>query len=176
MQGPRGMYSPGLDPLTALGIEATSDAERRRFAELQVRAESNRVQKELAYNQAYQDAWNRLYPGLQPIQGAGSAPQASPAVQGSGRLAVFVKDDCARCTQRVQQLQSAGQDFDLYMLGTQGDDARIRRWAVLAGIEPEKVQARKITLNHDGGRWLQLNLGGELPALLREVNGQWLRQ
>ena len=58
MQGSRGVYSPGLDSLTALGIEAQSDAE------LQVRAEAQRVQKELAYDQAYRDAWNRLYPNL----------------------------------------------------------------------------------------------------------------
>jgi len=39
MQGPLGVYSPALDPLTALGIEARSEEERRRYAELQVRAE-----------------------------------------------------------------------------------------------------------------------------------------
>ncbi len=32
MQGPRGVYSPGIDPLTALGIEARSAEERRRYA------------------------------------------------------------------------------------------------------------------------------------------------
>ncbi|WP_273807534.1 MULTISPECIES: TIGR03759 family integrating conjugative element protein [unclassified Pseudomonas] len=177
MQGSRGVYSPGLDPLTALGIEAQSDAERRRYAELQVRAEAQRVQKELAYDQAYRDAWNRLYPNLQPIQAGGqTAPQASPAVRGNGRLAVFVTDSCAACTERVQALQSAGQAFDLYLIGSQNDDAKIRRWAVLAGIDPAKVRTRQITLNHDAGRWVQLGLGGELPAAVREVNGQWLRQ
>ena len=30
MQGPLGVYSPQLDPLTALGIEARSEEERRR--------------------------------------------------------------------------------------------------------------------------------------------------
>ncbi|APQ11029.1 integrating conjugative element protein [Pseudomonas oryzihabitans] len=177
MQGSRGVYSPGLDPLTALGIESQSDAERRHYAELQVRAEAQRVQKELAYEQAYQEAWKRLYPNLQPIQvGGGNAPLASPTVRGSGRLAVFVTDSCAACTERVQALQNAGQPFDLYLIGSQGDDARIRRWALLAGIDPAKVRARQITLNHDGGRWVQLGLGGELPAVVREVNGQWLRQ
>src|SRR3546814_12388825 len=34
MQGPLGVYSPQLDPLTALGIEARSEEERRRHAEL----------------------------------------------------------------------------------------------------------------------------------------------
>lgn len=177
MQGSRGIYSPGLDPLTALGIEAQSDAERRHYAELQVRAEAQRVQKELAYEQAYRDAWTRLYPNLQPIQASGTAaPLASPVLHGSGRLAVFVSDNCAACTERVQALQHDGQSFDLYLIGSQGDDARIRRWAVLAGIDPAKVRARQITLNHDGGRWVQLGLGGELPAVVREVNGQWLRQ
>lgn len=177
MQGSRGVYSPGLDPLTALGIEAQSDAERRRYAELQVRAEAQRVQKELAYDQAYREAWNRLYPNLQPVQAGGqAAPQASPAMRGNGRLAIFVTDSCAACTERVQTLQSAGQAFDLYLIGSQNDDARIRRWAVLAGIDPAKVRTRQITLNHDAGRWVQLGLGGELPAAVREVNGQWLRQ
>ena len=35
---------------------------------------------------------------------------------------------------------------------------------------------RTITLNHDGGRWLSLGLPGELPAVVRQVNGQWQRQ
>lgn len=147
MQGSRGVYSPGLDPLTALGIEAQSDAERRRYAELQVRAEAQRVQKELAYDQAYRDAWNRLYPNLQPVQAGGqSAPQASPAVRGNGRLAVFVTDSCAACIERVQALQSAGQAFDLYLIGSQNDDARIRRWAVLAGNADLKNS--KLTVRH----------------------------
>lgn len=33
MEGPRGIQSPGLDPLTVLGIEARTDAERRVLAE-----------------------------------------------------------------------------------------------------------------------------------------------
>lgn len=33
-QGERGIWSPGLDPLTTLGVETNSDAERQRFAEL----------------------------------------------------------------------------------------------------------------------------------------------
>ncbi|WP_457774990.1 hypothetical protein [Shewanella xiamenensis] len=39
MEGPLGIHSPNLDPLTALGIEARSDEERRRYAELQVQVE-----------------------------------------------------------------------------------------------------------------------------------------
>ncbi|CAI1238321.1 hypothetical protein [Serratia ficaria] len=49
MRGPLGIFSPNLDPLTALGIEARSDEERRRYAELQVQIEARRVEKTLAY-------------------------------------------------------------------------------------------------------------------------------
>ena len=49
MEGPLGIHSPNLDPLSALGIEARSDEERRRYAELQVQIEARRVEKLLAY-------------------------------------------------------------------------------------------------------------------------------
>ncbi len=175
MQGPLGIYSPNLDPLTALGIEARSDEERSRYAELQVQAESRRVGKELAYQRAYDAAWKRLYPSQQRVNLPGAqAPSAGN--KGSGRLAVFVKANCVPCDQRVRQLQAAGTAFDLYMVGSRQDDARIRQWATQAGIDPGRVRARTITLNHDAGRWLSLGVSGELPAVVREVNGQWQRQ
>ena len=175
MQGPLGIYSPNLDPLTALGIEARSDEERNRYAELQVQAESRRVNKTLAYQRAYDAAWKRLYPGQHRVSLPGARSPGS-GNQGSGRLAVFVKADCPPCEQRVRQLQAAGTAFDLYMVGSRQDDARIRQWATQAGIDPAKVRARTITLNHDAGRWLSIGVPGDLPAVVREVNGQWQRQ
>ena len=178
MQGPRGVYSPGLDPLTTLGIEARSAEERRRYAELQVQAERQRVDKELAYQRAYDEANARMFPGEKVIQI--SSPSSGlngskPALQGDGRLAIFVKDDCPPCIAKVQDLQVQRRAFDLYFIGSQGEDEHIRRWAILAGIEPSNVHSRQITLNHDQGRWMGLGLGGDLPAVVREVNGQWQR-
>lgn len=177
MQGPLGVHSPNIDPLTALGIEARSDEERRRYAELQVQVEARRVEKLLAYQRAYDAAWQRLYPDLQrvalPGAGTASVPTMTPQDE---RIAVFVKDACPACDRVVQRLQAAGTRFDLYMVGSRQDDARIRRWATRSGIDPAKVRARAITLNHDAGRWLSLGLPGDLPAVVREVNGQWQRQ
>lgn len=178
MQGPLGVYSPNVDPLSALGIEAQSDNERQRYAELQVLAEARRVEKLLAYQRAYDAAWQKQFPGLLPVNLAGSS-LASTGVrvpQGSGRPALFVKADCPPCVQQVKALQSAGAAFDLYLVGSRQDDSRIRQWARQVGLDPIRVRDRVITLNHDGGRWLSLGLPGELPALVREVNGQWQRQ
>ena len=98
------------------------------------------------------------------------------ATRGSGRTAVFVKDNCVACGQLVQRLQSSGAEFDLYMVGSRQDDARIRDWAKRANVDPARVRSGSITLNHDGGRWLTLGVPGDLPAVVREVNGQWQRQ
>lgn len=175
MQGPTGIYSPNLDPLTALGIEARSDQERRHYAELQVQAEARRVEKILQYQRTYDDTWKRLHPGMQVV----NLPDTSePGVLTGepGRLAVFVKDNCPTCVARVQQLQAAGDAFDLYLVGSRQDDARVRAWASQVGIDPAKVRARTITLNHDAGRWLSIGADGELPAVVREIDGQWQRQ
>ncbi|MCK9987911.1 MAG: hypothetical protein AzoDbin1_04383 [Azoarcus sp.] len=178
MQGPLGVYSPNLDPLTALGIEARSDEERRRYAELQVQAEARRVEKTLAYQRAYDAAWQRLAPGMQRVNLAGANPAGyAPGIpQGNDRIAVFVKDGCPACDQAVQRQQASGAEFDVYVVGSRADDARIRDWARRVRIDPARVRARQITLNHDGGRWLSLRLQGELPAVVRQVGGQWQRQ
>jgi len=162
MRGPLGLLSPGLDPLTALGIEARDDAERLRYAEHQARFEAHRVEKLLAFQRAYDEAFQKLFAGLLPI-----GPEA--------RLAVFVKDNCAACEKKVKQLQAAGSAFDIYFVDTKPDDTRLRAWAKKAGVDPAKVSARTVTLNHDDGRWSRLGISGGLPATVREDGGRWVR-
>lgn len=180
MQGPLGVSSPNVDPLTALGIEARSEEERRRYAELQVQFERRRVQKLLAYQRAYDEAWKRLYPTQPRIDASlvssrpiSSRQLASPVER---RLAVFVSNDCVACEERVKQLQSAGKTFDIYVVGAEDDDASIRQWAARAGVEAAKVRTGIITLNHDAGRWAWIGGRGKFPAVVKEVDGRWQRQ
>ncbi|MCP2072815.1 UNVERIFIED_ORG: integrating conjugative element protein (TIGR03759 family) [Pseudomonas lini] len=171
--GPRGFWSPNLDPLTALGVEAQTDQERQRYAELQVALEAKRAERELAYQNAYTAAWAKLFPGLLPIQGMASPLPVSSSVV--PRQALFVEDQCPACTAEAQRLQSSDTAFDIYLVGSQGEDERVRRWARQADINPAKVQRRQITLNHDRGRWFSLGAPGPLPATFQQVNGQWQR-
>ncbi len=171
--GPRGFWSPNLDPLTALGVEAETDQERQRYAELQVALEAKRAERELAYQSAYTAAWAKLFPGLLPIQGMTSPSPASSAV--STRPALFVEDHCPACNAEAQRLQSSGAEFDIYLVGSQAEDERVRTWGRQADIDPAKVQSRQITLNHDRGRWFSLGAPGPLPATFQQVNGQWQR-
>ena len=169
--GPRGFWSPNLDPLTALGVEAQTDQERQRYAELQVALEAKRAERELAYQNTYTAAWAKLFPRLLPIQGMASTATSSAVPS----QALFVEDHCPACTAEAQRLQSSDTAFDIYMVGSQGDDERVRSWARQADIDPAKVQRRQITLNHDRGRWFSLGAPGPLPATFQQVNGQWQR-
>ncbi|ENB4055078.1 TIGR03759 family integrating conjugative element protein, partial [Escherichia coli] len=93
MAGPRGIQSPGLDPLTALGIEARTPAERRAYAEKWVKEEYARTEKELAFQREVDAAWKRLYPGKLPVSMGNTGVLAGDT---GGRLALFVKaKDCA---------------------------------------------------------------------------------
>lgn len=177
MEGPLGLYSPGIDPLTALGIEARTREEQKRFTEMQAHAEYNRVTKLFAYQNAYNETFARLYPNLLPVDLLGASPtvQSSPVTL-PARLAVFVSIDCKGCVERVQRLQSANHPFDLYVVGTKGKDELIRGWADNVRIDIQKVRNRDITLNHDAGRWNNVGDKGSFPAVMRQVNGQWERQ
>ena len=166
MQGPLGIFSPNLDPLTALGIEARSEEERDRYAELQVQVEARRVEKTLAYQRAYDAAWQRLHPSMQRVTLPGHT--LGNSANSTDRIAVFIKDGCAPCGLAVQQLQASDVGFDLYMVGSRANDTLIRDWAKRASINPDRVRNGSITLNHDAGRWLILGLPGD--------NGQWQRQ
>ena len=117
---------------------------------------------------------NTGYPELQPVVNLAEA--ASTVITGNGRLAVFVKEGCSLCDQQVRLLQSKSQPFDIYLVDSRQDDTVVRRWASRIGIDVAKVQAGDITLNHDGGRWQLLGVGGDLPAVVRLVAGRWVRE
>ncbi|AUF96902.1 TIGR03759 family integrating conjugative element protein [Pseudomonas sp. 02C 26] len=169
--GPRHYWTPQLDPLTTLGVEANSDQERQRYAELQVRLEAKRAERELAYQKAYTAAWARLFPSLQPVQGM--SDDAGPS--SSSRTALFVEDHCAACVTSLQQWLQAGAHLDVYLVGSQGNDARLRQWAKGAGITARQVSGGQVTLNHDRGRWFALGASRPLPARYQQVDGKWHR-
>jgi integrating conjugative element protein (TIGR03759 family) len=163
MQQERGLWSPGLDPLTTLGVEAESDPQREHFAELLVKKESQRLERELAFQRAYDAAWQRLYPGLTPLKTAATSPS---------RVSVFVKENCPPCDSLLRTLLAQKRPLDIWLVGSNGDDNRVRRWALAHGIDAKQVSERNITLNHDAGRWLQTG-AGKLPVALEKRGEQW---
>ncbi|MER5023800.1 TIGR03759 family integrating conjugative element protein [Providencia stuartii] len=172
MKGRRGIQSPGLDPLTTLGIEARSDEERRRLAEKWVQQEFARAEKELAFQREVDAAWKRLYGQVLPV----SLGTFGRMEQGTAqrRQALFVQaENCSTCDARLATLLAGKQPFDIYVLGTKGDDNRLRAWARQKNIPAERVRKREITLNHDGGLSLQYGLT-TTPVVMQQLpDGRW---
>ncbi len=177
MQGMHGYRSDTLDPLTLLGIEARTDEERQRYAERLAKIEHDRVERLLAFQHAYDDAFARLYPDEQAIADD-SSPTATPdmiaqaVLNNSRRPRVFTAlARCAACDRTVRRLVSqvtsgALPALDIYVVGASSDDA-IRDWAQSLSIPANRVRRGHITLNHapDGiGR-------NDLPRVLGTTAG-----
>ncbi|ECA1950163.1 TIGR03759 family integrating conjugative element protein [Salmonella enterica subsp. enterica serovar Virchow] len=170
LKGPRGIQSPGIDPLMALGLEADSAGERRRFAELWVKEEYARVEKELAFQREVDAAWKRLYPGALPV----SMGNAGGIVRDTqGRLALFVKrSDCAQCDARLNAVLADNRPVDIYLVDSGGNDDTIRQWALSHQIPVDRVRSRQVTLNHDNGNWLKYG-EGRMPVVLQQGASGW---
>ncbi|EHS5456274.1 TIGR03759 family integrating conjugative element protein [Salmonella enterica subsp. enterica serovar Corvallis] len=166
-KGRRGVLSPGLDPLTMLGIEARSDEERRHFAELTVKQEFQRVEAELAFQREVNNAWMRVYPGVLPVQDLRSEVS-------NARQALFVKDNCPACDRKLTQLMKSNRPLDIYLVSSGGKDEAVRSWAKKHNIPAEKVKSRQVTLNHDNGMWLKYG-NGLMPVVLQQGAQGWQR-
>ncbi|MFB4363215.1 TIGR03759 family integrating conjugative element protein [Pantoea sp. BS_8] len=169
MKGERGIMSPGLDPLTALGVETDNSAERRRLAELWVKHEYQRTEKELAFQRDVNAAWLRLYPETLAVNMGANA--AGIAHDTQGRLALFLKENCSRCDARLAAVLADNRPVDLYLVGIDSDEG-LRAWAVKHNIPVEKVRSRQITLNHDNGLWFRYGMG-QMPVILQQGETGW---
>ena len=173
MAGQRGQWSPGLDPITVLGVSTESEAERRRFAELFVTTEFERTRKELAFQVAVDDAWRRLYPktprlstsGLpQPAQTVGPFPQRAALIL---RLGSTTGRD-----RLIKLLQRDSGQLDVHVVGARGSDTALRDWAADFPLLEQALTEGRATLNHGD----QFRTEVDLPATYRrDGSGQWAR-
>jgi len=170
LRGLRGSVStPAISPLEVLGIHARDEAERRDYAERWARAMHEDTDRILAFQRAYWQAFQRLYPREPLLDSALLAmlrpPTAStPAPTAADRIGVFAPLDCPSCAPLIPKLLAraqVGTGIDFYLVGApagaEGDRA-IRAWAQRHAIPRSAVQTRQITLNHDDGlarRWGQ---------------------
>lgn len=174
MEGKRGNWSPHLDPISALGVSTDSAEERRHFAELYVRAEFERVRKELAFQLAVDDAWKRLYPST-PRFDRGRARAAAAATP--QRYAIVVSQNCSDCDELISKelgdyVARAVDGVDIHVVGTGGDDAVLRGWVSRHAAVEAGLREGSVTVNHaDDFKDIS-----KFPAIWRKAEGQWARE
>lgn len=189
MQGIRGSVSPAtLSPLEVLGIHARTADERRRYAEqwaVMMRDDTERI---LAFQRAYDDAQQRLFPNGLLIDANSLASAATNQTatekltwQPDDRVLFFTETHCPRCDAVLERLVSHINRFsgiDLYLIDVSvGEESRIRDWAAAKQINPQWVSDHRMTLNIDAGAFDQVaghtgQQGQELPVLILRREGR----
>lgn len=176
MSGPRGTWSPGLDPLTALGVMETDPAERRRYAEIWMRMEIRRAELELAFEVERMGASERILRGRPVVNNQSWIEQwnAQQAAQ-THSVMLFVDsscvDKCGELYKEVLESTGADQTASLNIFFPSGTEAEaIGKWAQSVGIDPEIVRSRKVTLNFDKGEYAQYDIASEELPEVRVLN------
>ena len=185
MEGPRGRLSdPGITPIEVLGIEATSRAERERYARMWVEMIQADTAKVLLFSRTVHDAWRAVAPDrklIDPILVAklklqrGALPELTGHAEPS-RMLMFLETGCRPCdiiagTLVGQVVSGQAERVDFYFLDTPGDVASVQGWAHAQGIPLDLVRQGAITLNFDQGEFQQLKgplaLSDDLPVVLK---------
>ncbi len=163
MQGPRGLWSPDLDPITVLGIHAKTASEREHYARKLVKIERQRVEQELAFEAAYQAAQAQLFGDI-PLYRQGPAPAGGYGeAKSTQTVDFFLKLPCKVCEPKLSALIEAGVTVNIYFVGATAKT--IKKWAVTMKISPARVSSKQVTLNLDNG--LSLSRGiTKLPYMV----------
>lgn len=169
MSGPRGIWSPGLDPLTALGVSETDPQERKRYAELWMKMEIRRVELELAFEVERQKAGKRLTGDMLAVNNQvwiNEWQQEQNAI--THQVMFFVDASCTEdCKEQFDNLyKSIGNNskLDIYFKDGIGSED-IGTWAAFMGVKPDVVRSKKVTLNFDSGQSQKMGIGDGLPAV-----------
>ncbi len=155
MQGPRGIWSPSIDPITALGVSEDDPKERKRYAEILMRMEIARVEREIAFEVVRFNVGQKLTQGQLAVNNQAWIDEwEKDQVQVRKQVLLFVNvdctEDCVKFVENVKQSVGDNSRLDVYFGGNASAES-IGQWAAFMNIDPKKVKAKKVTLNFDEG-------------------------
>lgn len=155
MKGPRRIWSPGLDPITALGVSETNESERRRYADIWMKVETRKVELELAFEVERMAAAERLHGNKKLVKNdAWIADWSKKHREVTTKISLFIDAECIKaCSDYFMQLKaSMGVRSVLDIYFAQGATSeKAGSWAREMNIDPNVVRSRQITLNFDKG-------------------------
>jgi len=156
MKGPRGIWSPGLDPITALGVSETDLVERKRYAELWIKVETNRAELEIAFEVERQLAAKRINGDQLAVNNQRWVQEwEAKRIAVSKQVLLFVDvkcmDDCKALVDEVRASVGENARLDIFFANGATSES-IGQWAASMKISPETVRSKSITLNFDEGK------------------------
>ncbi|AOU64453.1 TIGR03759 family integrating conjugative element protein [Legionella pneumophila] len=180
MQNKSKLYYEGLrqTPIDILGLNARNETERNHYAELAAKQEAQKVAKNIAWNNAFYKAYNKLFANV-PVVGdfdpSPYSPYAHKPVQLSqgDTLYFFIKEQDAVKTILLMLFDAIEQtpNARLHLMLLDMNDTTIQIWANQHQIPQHLVNGGRITLNHGELSYQSLKVKKSLPLLLLSQNG-----
>ncbi len=181
MQNRSALYYRGLrqTPIDILGLNARTEIERSHFAELGALQEAQKVSKNIAWNNAFYKAYNKLFENVSVVGDFDPKPYSpyahKPLQLSTGdTLYFFIKpDDAVKSVlmlliDAIEGLPNTRLNIMLLNL----DDVSIQLWANQHQIPAALVSTGRITLNHGELNYQSLTTTKkDTPLLLLAKNG-----
>lgn len=181
MQNKSKFYYEGLrqTPIDILGLNAKNEKERNHFAELAAMQEAQKVSKNIAWNNAFYKAYNKLFANVSVVGDFDPSPYSPYAhkpvqlAQGD-TLYLFLKETDAAKTILLMLIEAIEQtpDTHLHLMLLGFDDVSIQIWANQHQIPQHLVDSGRISLNHGDLNYQALKVTKKTsPLLLLSKNG-----
>lgn len=181
MQNRSGIYYHGLrqTPIDILGINARNETERNHFAELAALQEAQKVAKNIAWNNAFYKAYNRLFENVSVVGDFDPTPYSPYAhmplqLNEGDTLYFFIKPETAVKTILMPLMDAinATPNTRLHIMLLGCDDTSIQLWANQHQIPKDLINSGRMTLHHGDLNYQSLKLVKKYtPLLLLSKNG-----
>ena len=180
MKNKSSIYYQGLNmtPIDILGLNAQTDVEREHFAHLAAQQEALKVAQNLAWNNAFHEAYNKLLEDI-PVVGdfnpAPFSPHAYRPLQLSPgeSLFLFIKpeDNLQTVLMVLQEAILETPNTKLHLLLLDMSEPEIQAWAAQHEVAMSLVHQNRITLNQGVLAYEGLTLDKKSTPLLLLARG-----
>ena len=170
-----GIYSSlgkDLTALEVLGMEARSESERQRYAELMVDQETQYQKNVLAFESAKMDVLKKRYPHMDIWYSKEEVRQKSLpdllkglSAHQDKRLVIYASaDECdSKCQDYIAKVRSSASSstrVDIFFTNTRNSDSKLREAVSAIGLKPSDIDGSNLTVNHDKGYFSRLQIDG----------------
>jgi len=193
-KGPRGLWSPNIDPIAMLALGAKTDTEMRYYATLYAHMQDSRIKAELKVDRYRREAVQEMYKDKSTfdqsiLQSTELKKQAARSPLGltkksaetlsAGDRLIYFSSVHLRPHAMIKGLIAKVRDqrdvaLDIYVLEASTDQA-IQQWAREMQLEPALLIKNSVTLNHDNGALAKLSTDNAKSQLFLKRGGRMYR-
>ncbi|WP_298771683.1 hypothetical protein [uncultured Shewanella sp.] len=184
---PRKHWSPNIDPVTLLGIEAKNVNQQKHFAKKWISLQTARQKKEISFEYVKNQLLIEQYPNsflkksyrqiINSKSYAEITPKPIKSQYQKNRTVLFTDINncnrrCQSYTENVIQASGLSTQLDIYVLNA-ASETNIENYIQILNISKDRIRDGSITLHRDKGEFNQLTLPNkQLPIAISNMGEQ----